>query len=134
VQQTYGLQLRDRPFISKHRAFFSIDYTTNNDWKLNYTVTYNGQKRIVNNFAYPTFAALPTTSPDYFLMNAQLSKSFGKKYPMDLYVGVENITNYFQQNTIVSANDPFGPNFDASLIWGPTTGRMLYMGWRIKIK
>ena len=134
VQQTYGLQLRDRPFISKHRAFFSIDYTTNNDWKLNYTVTYNGQKRIVNNFAYPTFAALPTTSPDYFLMNAQLSKSFGKQNPMDLYVGVENITNYFQQNTIVSANDPFGPNFDASLIWGPTTGRMLYMGWRIKIK
>lgn len=134
VQQTYGFELRDRPFISKHRAFFSIDYATNNDWKFNYTVTYNGEKRIVNNFAYPTFAALPTKSPSYFLMNAQLSKSFGKQNPMDLYVGVENISNFFQQNTIVSANDPFGPNFDASLIWGPTTGRMLYMGWRIKIK
>ncbi len=134
VKQTYGMQLRERPFIAKHRAFFSIDYKTNNEWKLNYTVTYNGEKRIVNNFGYPSFAAMPTSSPSYYLMNAQISKSFGKQNPMDVYVGVENITNFFQQNTIVSANDPFGPNFDASLIWGPTTGRMLYMGWRIKIK
>jgi hypothetical protein len=53
---------------------------------------------------------------------------------MDIYVGVENISNFFQQNTILSADDPFGPNFDASMIWGPVTGRMLYLGWRIKIK
>jgi outer membrane receptor for ferrienterochelin and colicin len=134
VKQTYGMQLRERPFIAKHRAFFSIDYATKNDWKLNYTVTYNGEKRIVNNFAYPTFAALPTSSPSYFLMNAQLSKSIGKQNPMDIYFGVENISDFFQQNTIVSANDPFSPNFDASLVWGPVTGRMFYMGWRIKIK
>jgi outer membrane receptor for ferrienterochelin and colicin len=134
VKQTYGMQLKERPFISKHRAFFSIDYATNNDWKLNYTVTYNGEKRIVNNFGYPTFAALPTNSPSYFLMNAQLSKSFGNQMPMDLYLGVENISNFFQNNSIVAPDEPFGPNFDASLIWGPVTGRMLYVGWRIKIK
>jgi outer membrane receptor protein involved in Fe transport len=134
VQQTYQGILKERPFISKHRAFVSIDYATNRDWKLNYTITYNGAKRIVHNFAYPTFAALPTQSPSYFLMNAQISKSFGKRSPMDLYFGVENISNYFQQNTIASPNDPFSPNFDASLIWGPVTGRMMYMGWRIKIK
>ena len=67
-------------------------------------------------------------------MNAQVSKSFGINNPMDIYVGVENISNFFQQNTILSADDPFGPNFDASMIWGPVTGRMLYLGWRIKIK
>ena len=134
VKQTYSGNLLDRPFIAKHRAFLSVDYATNNDWKFNYTVTFNGKKRIVNPYeSYVSF--IPTTSsPSYYLMNAQVSKSFGINNPMDIYVGVENISNFFQQNTILSADDPFGPNFDASMIWGPVTGRMLYLGWRIKIK
>ena len=134
VKQTYSGNLLDRPFIAKHRAFLSVDYATNNDWKFNYTVTFNGKKRIVNPYeSYVSFIP-PTSSPSYYLMNAQVSKSFGINNPMDIYVGVENISNFFQQNTILSADDPFGPNFDASMIWGPVTGRMLYLGWRIKIK
>ena len=134
VKQTYSGNLLDRPFIAKHRAFLIVDYATNNDWKFNYTVTFNGKKRIVNPYeSYVSFIP-PTSSPSYYLMNAQVSKSFGNNNPMDIYVGVENISNFFQQNTIISADDPFGPNFDASMIWGPVTGRMLYVGWRIKIK
>ncbi len=134
VKQTYSGSLLDRPFIAKHRAFLSVDYATSNDWKFNYTVTFNGKKRIVNPYeSYVSFIP-PTSSPSYYLMNAQVSKSFGINNPMDIYVGVENISNFFQQNTIISADDPFGPNFDASMIWGPVTGRMLYLGWRIKIK
>jgi hypothetical protein len=67
-------------------------------------------------------------------MNAQVSKTFNKNYPMDIYMGVENIANYFQQNTILAATTPFSSYFDASMVWGPTYGRMLYLGWRIKIK
>ena len=134
VEQTYNGQLKSRPFIAKHRAFVSVDYATADEWKFNYTITYNGSKRIVNNIDYPTFAALPTSSPSYYLMNAQISKTFGKHNPMDMYAGVENISNFFQANTIVYADQPFSPYFDASLIWGPTTGRMFYVGWRIKIK
>ncbi len=134
VKQTYSGNLLDRPFIAKHRAFLSVDYATNNDWKFNYTITFNGKKRIVNPYeSYVSFIP-PTSSPSYYLMNAQVSKSFGINNPMDIYVGVENLSNFFQQNTILSADDPFGPNFDASMIWGPVTGRMLYLGWRIKIK
>ncbi len=133
VQQTYNRQLLDRPYIAKNRAFVSIDYATANNWKLNYTVTYNGKKRITNTASNPINYQFPTYSPSYFLMNVQVSKSFGKKYPMDMYAGAENISNYFQQNTILSASTPFSPYFDASMIWGPTSGRMLYMGWRVKI-
>jgi outer membrane receptor for ferrienterochelin and colicin len=134
VKQTYKGRLLDRPFIAKHRAFLSIDYATNNEWKFNYTITYNGQKRIINPYdSYLSF--MPSTiSPSYYLMNAQVSKSFGKQNPMDVYVGVENISNFFQQNTILSSEQPFSPYFDASMVWGPVTGRMLYLGWRIKIK
>ena len=134
VKQTYGYALLDRPFIAKNRAFLSLDYTTNNDWKFNYTITYNVPKRIVNNLGFQSFAAMPTSSPSYYLMNAQVTKSFDNNYPMDFYLGVENITNFFQQNTVLSADQPFSPNFDAAMVWGPVTGRMLYFGWRIKIK
>ena len=134
VKQTYNGVLLERPFIAKHRAFFSLDYATKNDWKFNYTVTYNGKKRLINPYeSYISFIP-PTSSPSYFLMNAQISKSIEQTSSMDFYVGVENIGNFFQQNTIIVPNDPFSPGFDATYVWGPVTGRMLYVGWRIKIK
>ncbi len=134
VKTTYSGQLLERPFISANRAFISLDYTTPNDWKFDYTITYNGQKRITETLPNTVTYKMPTTSPDYLLMNAQISKSFGKKHPMDLYVGAENITNFFQKTVIIAADQPFSQNFDASMVWGPVSGRMLYMGWRLKIK
>ena len=138
VKQTNNGLLLDRPYISKNRAFLSLDYATENNWKLNYTVTYNGSKRISNTIynplEYKMLSYLATYSPSYFLMNAQVTKSIGKQFPMDFYVGAENITNFLQQNPIVSAAQPFSANFDASMVWGPISGRMFYVGWRVKIK
>ena len=134
VKQTYHGVLLERPYIAKHRSFLSFDYATLNNWKFNYTVTYNGAKRIPNTYANPIAYQLPSYSPSYILMNAQISKTFGNKHPMDLYVGSENISNYFQSNAIISADNPFNSYFDASMIWGPTSGRMIYFGWRLKIK
>jgi outer membrane receptor for ferrienterochelin and colicin/copper chaperone CopZ len=134
VRQTYNGKLMERPLIAKNRAFLSIDYATSNTWKLNYTITYNGKKRITNTADNPSMYQLSTYSPSFVLMNVQVSKTFSKQFPMDIYVGAENITNFFQQNSILAANTPFSPYFDASMLWGPTTGRMFYFGWRIKIK
>jgi outer membrane receptor for ferrienterochelin and colicins len=124
----------ERPYIAKHRSFVSFDYATLNNWKFNYTITYNGSKRIPNTSTNPIVYKLPSFSPSYILMNAQVSKTFGNKQPMDVYVGSENISNFFQTNAILSAMDPFSSYFDASMIWGPTSGRMIYVGWRFKIK
>ena len=134
VKQTYSGQLLDKPFVAKNRAFLSLDYATTNGWKINYTITYNGKKRLPNTNANPAAFQLPTYSPDYFLMNMQVTKKFNKKMPMEGYIGIENATNYFQQNAIISAAQPFSQYFDASMIWGPISGRMLYFGWRLKIK
>lgn len=134
VMQTYHGTLLERPLIAKNRAFLSLDYTTNNRWKFNYTLTYNGRKRITNTSNNPIAYQLAAYSPVYLIMNTQITRTIGKEFPMDIYAGVENITNYYQQSPILSAADPFSPYFDASLIWGPTFGRMFYFGWRIKIK
>ena len=42
--------------------------------------------------------------------------------------------NFTQKDPILAANDPFGKNFDASMVWGPVIGRMVYVGMRYKIK
>ncbi len=133
VNTTYSGQLLQRPFIANNRAFLSIDYALNK-WKFDYTITYNGRKRIPNTSANPVNYQFESISPAFINMGAQISKSFGKKHPMDFYIGAENITNFFQQNAIIAADQPFNNFFDASMVWGPITGRMFYAGWRFKLK
>ena len=53
---------------------------------------------------------------------------------MDFYIGGENPGNFYQKNVIVAAGRPFSSYSDASLVWGPVTGRMFYAGWRYKLK
>jgi outer membrane receptor for ferrienterochelin and colicin len=133
VKTTYSSKLMERPLIANNRAFANLAYAINN-WKFDYTISYNGKKRIPNTLSNPAAYQREQYSPGYILMNAQISKTVGKKHPMDFYIGGENLSNYFQKDVIVAANQPFGPYFDASLVWGPVTGSMFYAGWRYKIK
>lgn len=133
VKTTYSDKLLERPLIANNRAFANLAYATSG-WKFDYTISYNGKKRIPDTQSNPAEYQRAAYSPDFILMNAQISKTVGKKHPMDFYVGSENLTNYFQKNVIIAANQPFSPYFDASLVWGPVTGRMFYAGWRFKIK
>jgi outer membrane receptor for ferrienterochelin and colicins len=133
VKTNYSGKLMERPLIAANRAFANIAYAINK-WKFDYTITYNGKKRIPDTQFNPINYQKPNYSPDFVLMNAQVSKTVGKKHPMDFYVGAENLANFFQKDVIVAANQPFSPFFDASLVWGPVTGRMFYAGWRFKIK
>lgn len=133
VKMTYGDKLLQKPFTAKHRAFSNIGYEVKG-WKFDYTINYIGAKRITPTATNPMQYRLPAFSPAYFLMNGQVSKSVGKKRPVEFYIGGENLGNFLQDAAIVSPEQPFGPYFDASMIWGPVTGRMFYAGFRYKIK
>lgn len=133
VKMTYSGQLLEKPFTAPHRAFANLAYDLNG-WKLDYTVNYNGRKRIPSTSENPVAYQLDAYSPSYVTMNAQISRTLGKKKLVDVYLGGENLTGYFQKNAILGASDPFGPYFDASLIWGPVTGRLVYAGIRYNIK
>jgi len=133
VKTSYSGKLLQRPFIAKSRAFANLAYAANG-WKFDYTINYNCKKRIPGTETNPVQYQRDNYSPEFILMNAQISKTVGKKHPMDFYIGGENLTNYFQKQAIVAADKPFSPYFDASLVWGPVTGRMVYAGWRYKIK
>jgi outer membrane receptor for ferrienterochelin and colicin len=133
VKTTYNDKLLQRPLIAANRAFGNLSYSING-WKLDYTISYNGKKSIPNTETNPVQYQRSDYSPSFILMNAQISETIGKKHPMDFYIGVENLTNYYQKDVIIAASQPFSPYFDASLVWGPITGRMFYVGWRYKIK
>lgn len=131
VQTTFLQGKLEKPFVARHRAFLNTAYETNDQWKFDLTVNWQGAKRIPSTAGNPAEFLLPERSPDFLLVNAQVSKRWGDKF--ELYTGVENLFNFRQDNPIVSSEDPFSPYFDASLVWGPVFGRMTYAGMRLYI-
>lgn len=135
VKTTYGNTLLQRPLVARHRGFLNLGYATHSGgWHFDYTLNITGQKRLPSTEANPAAYRMPDFSRSYVTMNAQISKTIGKARPIDLYVGGENLTDFFQQNPIVAADQPFSEYFDSSLLWGPITGRMFYAGIRFGIK
>lgn len=133
VKTDYNGKLLQRPLIAANRAFTNLAYSING-WKFDYTINYIGQKRIPGTDSNPPQYRRAKKSPGYHLMAAQITKSFGKTNPIDFYIGAENLTNFFQKDAIIATDNPFNSYFDASLLWGPLSGRMFYIGWRLKIK
>ncbi len=132
VKTTYQDQLLQKPLISQHRGFLNMAYETRKYWKFDLTLNRQGKKRIPDLSSNPEKHQLEKYSPAYYLVNAQVSKTWKEKY--EVYLGVENLFDFKQKNPILSSEDPFSPYFDSSLIWGPIFGRNIYLGFRYKMK
>lgn len=133
VKNTYRNTLLEQPLLARNRAFLNLAWEVGR-WKFDYTLNSIGSKRIPPTSANPPEFQLAKRSPSYYLMNAQVARTLGQKKLVEVYLGGENLTNYFQRDLILSPDQPFGPYFDASLVWGPVYGRMFYSGIRWKIK
>jgi outer membrane receptor for ferrienterochelin and colicins len=132
VKTTYGNELLAKPFIADHRAFINAAYETRNHWKFDATLSWQSEKRLPSTKVNPAAYQRPDQSPSFFLLNAQITKVWNDKF--DIYLGVENLLNYKQENPIIAADQPLSEYFDASMIWGPVFGRNIYMGLRYRIK
>lgn len=134
VKTTYGGELLQRPLVARHRGFLNLAYNTHSGgWHFDYTLNVVGQKRMPYTGSNPVEYQMVDYSKAYVTMNAQVSKTFGKVRPVDVYIGGENLTNFFQSNPILAADQPFSSYFDTSMLWGPVSGRMFYAGIRIGI-
>lgn len=132
VKTTYSGNLLAKPFVSSNRAFVNLAYHTRNYWSFDLTVNWQGKKRIPSTSTNPEPYVRDEQSPDFFIMNAQISKNWNKKF--EIYAGVENLLNFKQENPIIASDDPFGNYFDASMVWGPIFGRNIYAGMRFYIR
>jgi outer membrane receptor for ferrienterochelin and colicins len=133
---TYKSGLLPVPLVSLQRAFLNLAYETKNKhWQFDATVQYNGSKRLPNTTANPSEFQRANYSPEYFITMGQITYLTKiREADFHVYLGVENALDYKQANPIVSVDRPFGNYFDASMVWGPIYGRMMYAGLRFKIK
>jgi outer membrane receptor for ferrienterochelin and colicins len=133
---TYKNGLLLVPMVSLHRAFVNLAYETKNKhWQFDATVQYNGSKRLPATQNNPAEYQRANYSPEYYHVLGQITYLTKiREADFHLYLGVENALDYKQSNPIVAVDRPFGNYFDASMVWGPIYGRMLYAGLRFKIK
>jgi hypothetical protein len=132
----YKQGLLQKTMVSMHRAFINLAYETkNNHWQFDFTTQYNGAKRLPGTTTNPQEYQRPAHSPEFFNLLGQITYLTKiNRSDLHIYLGVENALNYKQSNPIVSSDLPFNKYFDASMVWGPIYGRMLYAGVRFKIK
>nr|WP_285903361.1 carboxypeptidase-like regulatory domain-containing protein [Arenibacter sp. H213] len=136
VETDYVSGSLQKPLQAQHRFFANIGYVTKlkengSQWRLDYTLHVLGKQRLPNTNSNPVAYQLGEYSPSYSLMNAQMTKVFSDSF--EIYIGGENLTDYVQDRPVLGAEDPFGVNFDTTIIYGPTMGRMFYAGFRYKL-
>ena len=120
-----------KPLSSVQRAFVNLAYEIEHKWAFDATINWQGQRRIPFTGTNPEEFRLDEYSPDYFIVNGQITKKWKS---VELYLGVENLLNFTQDNPILSADNPASEFFDSSLVWGPIFGRNIYTGVRYKIQ
>ncbi|MCR5551035.1 MAG: TonB-dependent receptor [Bacteroidales bacterium] len=131
VRYMTGGVMREKALMSPHKGIVNVNYSTRYDrWKFNVNLQVCGPQRLPDMSLNPE-AHLPEKSPAYCLLNAQITKKFRR---WEIYAGGENLTNYKQKNPIIASDDPFGENFDATVIYAPISGIMGYLGVRFTLK
>lgn len=136
VQIDFELGRFQRPMTPKNRVFANLGYETEAQengaqWKFDLTYNWVDAMEFPNTDPNPEIYQLPDESPTVATLNAQITKVFSKRF--ELYLGGENIYNVQQENPILAADDPFGPNFDSTFVYGPVFGSVYYAGLRYKI-
>jgi len=136
VSTDYNSGNLQKPLLAQHRFFVNLGYETEakengSQWKFDYTLHRVGEKRLPDTTSNPEQYRLGEYSSPYSLMNAQITKVFSKN--VEVYLGGENLSEVQQDNPVLGANDPFGPNFDTTIVFAPIMGRMFYAGFRFKI-
>ena len=136
VKTQYQSGKLQKPLTPKHRVFVNASYETQTStkgglWKFDATYNWIGEQRFSSTMQSPEAFRLNPHSPTFSTLNAQVTKVFSDQF--EVYLGGENITNVRQENPILSANNPFGANFDSTFVYGPIFGGMYYAGLRFKL-
>ncbi|MCB0733368.1 MAG: hypothetical protein H6608_01420 [Flavobacteriales bacterium] len=132
VFQQGGEGYLEKPFVAPNRAFINVTQTTRKNWQFSSTLQWYDRQRTTQYFRMEDSKLWePDYSPFFFLLNVQVSKKIHGV--LEVFAGAENLLNYKQENPIQGSDDPYGKTFDASLVWGPVFGRMMYGGLRYRI-
>ncbi len=132
VKVDYGAGLIDKPLLPRDKWLLTCSYQPMMGiWQFDVTLTVNGKGKMPepyvmadgNNSWAPTFKAYPQ-------LNAQVTRNFRH---WAVYIGGENLTGYKQPYPIIDGHNPYGPNFDSTMVYGPLHGALVYAGFRYNL-
>lgn len=132
AKTTYNGQLQEKPLTGKYKGLLTASYQTPLGlWQFDVTLQLNGGGRM------PTPYELEDSTwswerryNGFEQLSAQATRYFRR---WSVYIGGENLTGFKQKNPIVDASNPWGSNFDATMVWGPMHGAKAYVGVRFNI-
>lgn len=132
VMSTYGGKRMSKPLTNKYKGLLTATYKTPLElWQVDVTLQLNGGGRMPTPYTLSDgSASWSSRFHAYEQLSAQVTRWFRH---FSLYIGGENLTGFKQKEPIISASDPWGDSFDATMVWGPIQGAMLYAGVRINI-
>lgn len=152
---TGNYELREKALQNKFKGLVTMSYVTPlKKWQFDLTAQFNGPGRMPDgvvadwyqmpggNMNYPRL----TDGGQYYEKGGNM---YHKWYPQllaqvtkywktcSLYVGAENMTNFKQEHPIAGTYNNNGQvimdgslPFDASMVWAPTSGWKIYVGFR----
>jgi len=129
AKTNYNGRMMRKPLTSKYKALATASYETPlRKWQFDFTAQFNGGGRMPTpDESNPLWGK---NFKSYTILNAQITKFFRT---WSVYIGGENLTNFKQKSPIISGDNPYSADFDATMVWGPTMGRKLYIGFRYNI-
>ena len=132
AKTTYDGQLREKPLTGKYKGLLTASYQTPLGlWQFDATLQLNGGGRMPTPYEQGDGAwSWEHRYNGFEQLSAQVTRYFRN---WSVYVGGENLTNFKQKNPIIDASDPWGSNFDATMVWGPMYGAKAYVGVRFNI-
>ena len=107
---------------NKHRQICKKE--NGSKWKFDLTYNWVGKQRLPK---HEMSIIKSGYSPNYSLVNSQITRVFSKK--LEMYLGGENIGSYKQEKPVLGGY-PFGTDFDTSIVYAPIHGSLFYVGLR----
>lgn len=132
VKVDYGHGLIQKPLTSKHKGLFTVNWAPMMGiWQADLSLAINGGGRMPAPYRLedgslswnPTYKTFPQ-------LNLQITRNFRH---WAVYIGGENLTGYKQKTPIIDAANPWGNNFDATMVYAPIHGPMFYVGFRFNL-
>lgn len=129
VKVDYGRGLVTKPLTSRNKGLFSLSWTPMMGlWQVDATLAINGGGRMPKPYTREDGTMSWNTHYKAFpQLNAQVTRNFRH---WSIYIGGENLTGFKQKTPIIDAANPWGDNFDATMVYAPIHGPMAYVGFR----
>ena len=132
AQTTYKGQRMEKPLTGKYKGLLTASYQTPlGIWQFDATLQLNGGGRMPAPYELADGQLSWSRRYGSFeQLSMQVTRYFRR---WSIYVGGENLTNFKQKNPIIDAANPWGDNFDSTMIWGPVHGAKAYVGIRFNL-